>query len=595
MMFTVHHVSYTNDGREIIRSKDFDQLTLSVGRGPGCDIALPDVSVPLDHARITANTDGTISVDAVAGAPFMANGRSVTTLIIGRGDGGVINFGSHEFIISRAAEDVAIRVERKNAVADSSEAKDSKFVFSLGKVGGKMRLPAWILVATILATLLLWPIWTWSNFHMAKSRADTFHADQSWSSGKLSLGHAALAKDCQACHVNAFESVRDSSCVACHTKVHDHADPKSLMGAKGEPNPFRQVLNATSRMFNRPENSCVDCHLEHEGAVSAPPTPQRFCTDCHVGLSTRVKTTKLLDVGDFAKDHPEFRPSIVTSPGEPPTIQRISLASKPKENTGLKFPHALHLSSTNGVARMAMTLPAYKNAGSAGLKCSDCHTASADKSTFVPVEMEKNCGACHSLGFGKVGNTVLTLRHGDVPQTIAQIRALYRGVGPQNPAGSGFLQGRQVPGSSRPTPRFDVGSSSPDAAIRRVFSKGGACYDCHQVVAPVNPASLNFTIKPVSVPKHYMPKAWFDHKAHDTSKCESCHTAPKSKSATDVLMPGIKSCQTCHAGATPEHDKVPSTCSMCHGYHFEDPLTAKPAANGPKTTASSKKPGNVSG
>ncbi len=595
MTFTVHHVSFTNDGREIIRSKDYAQPTLSVGRGPGCDVALPDVSVPLDHARITANPDGTLSVDAVVGAPFLANGRSVTTLKIGRGDGAVINFGSHEFIISRAAEDVSIRVERKSAVADSSEAKDSKRVFSLGNVGGKMRIPAWILVATILATLLAWPIWTWSNFHMVKARAESFHADQSWSSGKLSLGHASLSKDCQACHVNAFESVRDSSCIACHTKVHEHADPQSLMGAKGEPNPFRRLLNATSRMFNRPENSCAECHVEHEGPVSAPATPQRFCTDCHRGLSKRVRTTKLLDAGDFAKDHPEFRPSIVTAPGETPTIQRISLSAMPRENTGLKFPHALHLSSTNGVARMAMTLPAYRNTGGAGLKCNDCHTASVDKSTFTPVEMEKNCGACHSIGFGKVGNTVLTLRHGDVRQAVAEIGALYRGIGPQNPAGNGFLQGRHIPGSSRPAPRFDVGSSSPNAAIRRVFSKGGACYECHQVVAPANPASLDFTIKPVSVPKHYMPKAWFDHKAHDTSKCESCHSAPKSKSAADVLMPGIKSCQSCHAGATPEHDKVPSTCSMCHGYHFDDPLKAKPATTGSKTPPVSKRPGIITG
>lgn len=595
MTFTIQHVSFTNDGREIVRSKDLAQTTLSVGRGPSCDIALPDVSVPLDHARITVNPDGSLSIDAIAGAPFIANGRNATNVKIDRGEGVVVNFGSHEFIISRAGDDVSIRVERKSAVADSSEAKDSKYVFSLGKVGGRMRLPAWILVITILAALLAWPIWTWSNFHLAKTRADSFHADQSWSSGKISLGHASFAKDCQACHVNAFESVRDSSCASCHTKVHDHADVKLLANAKGDPNPFRQVLNATSRMFNRPENSCVDCHSEHEGAVSLPATPQRFCTDCHVGLSTRVKTTKLLDVGDFATGHPEFRPGIVTSPGESPTIKRISLSANPRENSGLKFPHALHLSTTNGVARMANTLPAYKGAGGSGLSCSSCHTATADKSTFAPVEMEKNCSACHSLGFGKVGNTVLSLRHGNEKQAIAEITALYRGIGPQNPAAIGFLQGRHVPGNNSATPRFNAGSTSADAAIRRVFSQGGACYECHEVVKPTNPASLNFTVKPISVPKHYMSKAWFNHKAHETEKCETCHKAPQSKTSADVLMPDIKSCQTCHAGATPKRDKITSTCSMCHGYHFEDPIKAKPANGNSKASLVGKKYGAKTG
>ena len=101
MTFIVHHVSFTNDGREIIRSKDYDQSTLSVGRSPGSDIALTDVAVPLDHARITAEANGSLTITAIGGAPFTANGRSVTTISFGRGDGGELNFGSHEFNISQ--------------------------------------------------------------------------------------------------------------------------------------------------------------------------------------------------------------------------------------------------------------------------------------------------------------------------------------------------------------------------------------------------------------------------------------------------------------------------------------------------------------
>lgn len=576
MTFIVHNVSFTNDGREIIRSKEYGQSVLTIGRSPGSDIALTDVAVPLDHARMTLEPDGSVTIAAIGGAPFIAGGRSVTIVTLGRNDGGVLNFGSHEFNISRAGDDIAIRIERKAAVADSSETKDSKQVFSLGNVGGKMRLPAWALVVTIILAFLAWPIWTWSSFHMAEARGGHVHADQSWSPGPISLAHASFANDCQACHVNAFESVRDRSCIACHKDMPGHADAHSLNAAKGSPNPFRRVLNATARLFHRPENSCVDCHLEHEGAVSAPPTPQRFCTDCHDGLSTRVKTTKLLDVGDFATKHPEFRPGIILKAGTPPSFERLSLASHPKENTGLKFPHAMHLSSTNSVARMAMTLPSYQRGGKLGLVCSDCHTPSADKSTFEAVDMENNCSSCHSLGLGKVSNTILTLRHGDARQTIAEIRALYRGIGPQSLPSSGFLASRHVPGHAATTAGPAMALPTAEAAIRRVFSKGGTCEECHQVIAPQQRGSSDFSIAPVSLPKIYMSKAQFDHKAHSAAKCETCHAAPKSTRAADVLMPSIKTCQSCHAGATPQHGKIQSTCSMCHGFHFEDKL--KPAA-----------------
>ncbi|MFQ5468586.1 MAG: cytochrome c3 family protein, partial [Kiloniellaceae bacterium] len=48
--------------------------------------------------------------------------------------------------------------------------------------------------------------------------------------------------------------------------------------------------------------------------------------------------------------------------------------------------------------------------------------------------------------------------------------------------------------------------------------------------------------------------------------CVDCHAAPESKVSTDVLLPGIKSCQRCHGGEKAA-DKVPTTCIACHGFH----------------------------
>ena len=65
-----------------------------------------------------------------------------------------------------------------------------------------------------------------------------------------------------------------------------------------------------------------------------------------------------------------------------------------------------------------------------------------------------------------------------------------------------------------------------------------------------------------------MSKGWFDHKAHETESCESCHAARTSHTAADVLLPKIESCQRCHGGED-SHKSVPSSCAMCHDYHMD--------------------------
>jgi hypothetical protein len=50
------------------------------------------------------------------------------------------------------------------------------------------------------------------------------------------------------------------------------------------------------------------------------------------------------------------------------------------------------------------------------LECKDCHVKTPDGVGFKPIDMEQNCSQCHNLGIEKIGNTVRTLRHGDVCQ-----------------------------------------------------------------------------------------------------------------------------------------------------------------------------------
>jgi predicted CXXCH cytochrome family protein len=73
----------------------------------------------------------------------------------------------------------------------------------------------------------------------------------------------------------------------------------------------------------------------------------------------------------------------------------------------------------------------------------------------------------------------------------------------------------------------------------------------------------------------YMMHGWFDHSAHATQTCASCHAAATSTKATDLLLPGLKSCRTCHGGEA-SAAKVPSSCAMCHSYHAKQEAPWKP-------------------
>jgi hypothetical protein len=156
---------------------------------------------------------------------------------------------------------------------------------------------------------------------------------------------------------------------------------------------------------------------------------------------------------------------------------------------------------------------------------------------------------------------------------VADIRAFYRAGGPYRVRTQQVMEGRKRPGDyARSQPYYayfgSVNYSRADSAIRSVFSKGGACYDCHTVIAP--PAgSDNWQVQKVHQTSRFMMKGWFDHAAHDTETCSSCHAAKKSGNASELLLPGIKTCRTCHGGEASNAD-VPSSCAMCHSFHADD-------------------------
>lgn len=582
MSFLIRQISRTADGREIVRDNRVETSTLSVGRDAASDIHLADLGVSLRHAQITRIDDRHIALRPLDGARVDIDGQQSAGAEIDAARGAELRFGSHRATVSLEDGTVILSIERIEALSDASEYKDEQKVFSLAGILPGKRIGAWSFIGLVLACFLVFPLWSWATYKDVKTRPPGFHADQTWSSGKLSLAHKSLENNCQACHTEAFVAVRDNACATCHTDVHDHADPKRLAGSKAAPGLGGQVKLAFAGAFNIPQGRCVECHTEHEGAGKMPPPAQQFCADCHGDLSKRLTDTKLLDAGDFGTAHPQFRPAVIVQPnGTTPALRRISFDRKPTEDNGLKFPHDLHLSRTGGVARMAQTMKAEQGFGDA-LACKDCHKPDATGTRFTPVEMERDCAMCHSLSFDKVGGTVRTLRHGQPEQVIADLRAFYRGTTPVRPANLGGMA-RRRPGLYAEGQVYHAyfnaaaaRGGQADAAIHAVFSEGGACYDCH-TVSKTGPSVADIRVHPVSQNSRYFQKGWFDHNAHKTESCESCHAAPKSKAATDLLIPDLNSCRTCHVGEqggtlVKVEKPVPSGCAMCHSYHMGDGL-----------------------
>jgi len=570
--FLIRTVSHSAEGREIVRTRRVEGERLTVGRDPACEIHLTDLAVALRHVTVERDP-GRLRVAVEPGLSVELNGRKASVGTLELATGGDIVLGGHtlRFMPTAAGSDeIAVAVERTGE-GEAKLDKSAERLFSLASVLPGKRGLAWLLALLVLAIGLAWPI---KAYYDRRERAETFakfHADEIWSSGSLSSAHAGLKGNCTACHVEPFEAVRDTACKTCHTKVHDHSNPYRLARARPDLGRWRRIELAFKEKFDIPPGRCVECHTEHEGPQAMPATAQRFCADCHGDLKSKLPDTKLPNAGDFGRSHPSFSPVVIAGwSGDRPQLQRLSLAARPREDSGLKFPHDLHLSGTGGVAQMARRLGGPYGFGQK-LECKDCHDPTPDGARFQPVDMEQDCAMCHDLAFDRSGGTTRTLRHGEPAQVVAELLDFYRGRGAARPAVLAPAA-RRRPGDApdlRNRIRFERGPGSADRAIRIIFSPGGACFDCHRVESPPDGGgSLNFRIRPVAFPIRYLHKGWFDHRPHATQSCSSCHSAERSGAASDLLIPDVTSCRTCHGGEG-SSKPVPSSCAMCHDYHMD--------------------------
>jgi hypothetical protein len=559
--FRIRTIDLTATGGEIVRERVVDKARLTIGRAAENDIHLPDLAVEQHHARIDLKSDGTLAVVALGTLGFGLDGRSLTQGVIDPRTGGEIALGSARLTVTREADGtIAITIRQLAPGAGPADALRS---FSLISVLPSKRAMSWILASTILLLLLLVPA---TSFMLrapvkpdpeGKTKGQVV-LDAAWSSGALSLKHQSLEDNCESCHVRAFESVQDKTCLACHKDIGQHARAGRLAAGMAPLSPGEALLWKIAQSFGKEGPlGCVSCHSEHEGKVRQQPASEAFCASCHRDLASRLTDTELANAHDFGTAHPQFRPVYFASFRASQPV-RAAVGSTPLEKSGLKFPHDVHLDPRGGAARMAVSLAQYGKP----LDCADCHKPKPDGISFEKVEMEQACEGCHSLVSGQTASGFTKLRHSDVKllaQDLAQIASLAH-ASPAEP--------RKRPGQFARSMAYAADFGPPVRAYVGLFNAlapGGICTECHIPTRTAGQPDL----MPVNLPDRFLSGGFFSHAAHKREKCSDCHAAKQSKAASDLLIPDLKSCRECHRGASATKTRtiVPSSCAMCHAYH----------------------------
>jgi hypothetical protein len=379
-----------------------------------------------------------------------------------------------------------------------------------------------------------------------------------YSSGQLSRAHAVFTRQCSLCHVaqaGAFTAhVTDKACLACHDAPLHHASQTFI-----------------------PE--CSTCHAEHKGAALLQVTADVACTQCHANLRTRDGQPHFVtSIVNFENKHPEFAP----------------LRSGTADPGGVRLNHYVHLQANligPNNTRVQMTCDDCHRTASTGawpFGAAELHPVAETKPYFtrslgeaymlVP-EFAKHCAGCHTLQFDKrFGNEQVPHDKPEVVHAFLLKKfAEYIAVHPDS-VHEVYPPLRQIPERER-LPRVARNGTEwvqfrVDDAEWLLYAK--TCKQCH-MLKPTDSglpevAKSNLTVR-------WLAHAEFDHHAHRMMSCTTCHTrTPDSRETSDVLLPGIQTCQQCHRPQGPATEAAEGRCFECHQYH--DWTKAKPTKGG---------------
>ena len=382
-----------------------------------------------------------------------------------------------------------------------------------------------------------------------------------YSSGRMSGAHAVLEKQCAACHVEKAgefsAKAADSACLTCHDGPVHHEDQ------------VRADVPA-----------CATCHVEHRGRVNIVAGSNISCSECHSNLKVAAGSLPYsAHVRTLEDGHPEI------------AARRDNV----KDPATILLNHAVHMKPI----RRGPNGPLVQ------MECADCHRPEAARGSWpyadavyvdakvsydqndvllpvkagtlqprhimpraymAPVQFSTACAACHLLTFDKRFDGGVPHDKPDVvhaflirkfQEYIAAHPAEVRVV--RDPKRD--LTGKPMPPEVRVlTPAQWVSERTADAE-ELLWRK--TCKQCHALNRA--PGSVLPHVAEARVTQRWMPHARFDHDAHRGFSCVGCHPGTlTSKESSDVLVPNLATCKTCHA---PGPDHAESRCFECHTYH----------------------------
>jgi predicted CXXCH cytochrome family protein len=404
--------------------------------------------------------------------------------------------------------------------------------------------------------------------------------------GPLAVVHATWDQNCTACHVDA-QPLGGNNWLASLSHATHGADAQCQHCHAAPPH------HSKERAADVP--GCTGCHREHQGRqADLLRVASAHCTRCHQDLPAHLSpgaTAAFQNVTRFdgeAAHHPEFRVLREKDPGHVEFNHRLHMMPGLRAQAGSSVPFTLQ--DIPAPLRERYRLPGQgDDAAPVRLECASCHRSTG--AYMTPVTYENHCQACHPLDVpSKLDKgSSLTLRHRLQP---AEVHAFLEGYFAEQ-----FLKGdlALLDRPLRPLPGKLPFSAVEKQTARTLIEKNVAqaekiafgpntCQKCHRALDPDLGAAQR--IEPADIPRIWYKNARFDHTPHRAVSCRECHSRAYASSENgepnprashdkdDVLLPGIATCQKCHAPAHgTDSTRVGGArfdCVECHRYHGGD-------------------------
>jgi predicted CXXCH cytochrome family protein len=532
----IRFITRTAGGTVETRDRIVDGDAITLGRATDRTLHLKDARVALEHARIF-RSGGRILLACKSPAQAIVNGAVRRDAELHVGDTVQVGANTLRLIDPDEGLDLAFTFEL-DAFADTQSTVVDRPRLSLHEFGMYKRRWAWGMFIALLGLGLLIPFGGAARKDGSETlRSLHLPSDRAWLPGPLHVSHAVLNERCEACHEQPFVRVRSEACLTCHsTHLHTHTSSRASSPV------------AMERL------ACTACHAEHEEPARLIQTDQRLCAACHAGVpASAASSSRVPRATDFLLDHPGFADAL-----------------KDTHEQGLHFTHDVHL-DPKGVKAPD---------GTVRMTCADCHTPEPGGHRMQPVSMERHCASCHRLDFDPA-EPERTVPHGDPRRVLSTLVEYYsaRYLAGYPDRFASAKPGRVVELPAISLSRYERGrllglARTRASTVARDLFERRVCTECHDVKREESASGTTWTVAKVSRTEAWMPNARFDHSRHGTSltPCETCHDAAHSKRASDVLMPEIDTCRTCHGGEQHRAQSpslIASTCTSCHAFHLE--------------------------